>query len=50
MKLSRRKFLSSSLAVAVTPAFAAAPQREADVIVVGAGVAGIAAARRIARS
>lgn len=47
MKLSRRKFLSSSLAVAVTPAFAAAPQREADVIVVGAGVAGIAAARRI---
>lgn len=48
MKLSRRQFLTSSLALAMTPAFAAPPSREADVIVVGAGAAGIAAARRIA--
>src|SRR5258708_13729157 len=52
MKMTRRDFLSASAALAVTPVFtgrgAAAPlPREADVVVIGAGAAGIAAARRI---
>lgn len=53
MKMTRRHFLSASAALAVTPAWSggragAAPlPREADIVVVGAGAAGIAAARRI---
>jgi monoamine oxidase len=51
--MTRRHFLSASAALAVTPALSggragAAPlPREADIVVVGAGAAGIAAARRI---
>jgi monoamine oxidase len=51
--MTRRHFLSASAALAVTPAFSggragAAPlPREADIVVIGAGAAGIAAARRI---
>jgi monoamine oxidase len=52
MTMTRRDFLSASAALAVTPVFtgrgAAAPlPREADIVVIGAGAAGIAAARRI---
>ncbi len=53
MTMTRRHFLSASAALAVTPALSggragAAPlPREADIVVVGAGAAGIAAARRI---
>jgi monoamine oxidase len=52
MTITRRDFLSASAALAVTPAFAArafaAPlPREADIVVIGAGAAGVAAARRI---
>ena len=51
MTMSRRGFVSASLGAALTPwaprAWAALP-RDADVIVIGAGAAGIAAARRIA--
>ena len=50
-KISRRSFLAASAAFAARPAVAATPQPAAaavDVIVVGAGAAGIAAARRIA--
>lgn len=53
MTMTRRHFLSASAALAVTPAWSggragAAPlPREADIVVVGAGTAGIAAARRI---
>ena len=52
MTMTRRDFLSASAALAVTPAlgprsWAAALPREADVVVIGAGAAGIAAARRI---
>lgn len=52
MTMSRREFLSASAALALTPAlrgiaFAAPLPREADVVVIGAGAAGIAAARRI---
>jgi monoamine oxidase len=52
MTMTRRDFLSASAAVAVTPVFtgqvaAAALPREADIVVIGAGAAGIAAARRI---
>ena len=53
MTMTRRHFLSASAALAVTPAWSggragAAPlPREADIVVVGAGAAGIAAARRI---
>ncbi|KWV45789.1 amine oxidase [Bradyrhizobium macuxiense] len=53
MTMTRRDFLSASAGLALAPAlggrvFAAPPPREADVIVIGAGAAGIAAARRIA--
>lgn len=53
MTMTRRGFLSASAALAVAPvmagrAFGAALPREADIVVVGAGAAGIAAARRIA--
>jgi monoamine oxidase len=52
MTITRRGFLSASAAVALTPALGArvlaAPlPREADIVVIGAGAAGIAAARRI---
>lgn len=53
MTITRRDFLSSSAAaLAALPivagrVYAAPPPRDADVIVIGAGVAGIAAARRI---
>jgi monoamine oxidase len=52
MTITRRDFLSGSAALAVTPAFGtgarAAPlPREADIVVIGAGAAGVAAARRI---
>lgn len=52
MTMTRRNFLSASAALAVTPvltgrATAAPLSREADIVVIGAGAAGIAAARRI---
>jgi len=51
MTISRRGFLSASAGLAALPVFgrtaAAAVPREADVVVIGAGAAGIAAARRI---
>ena len=52
MTMTRRAFLSASAALAAVPAFGqtgrAAPlPREADIVVIGAGAAGIAAARRI---
>jgi monoamine oxidase len=52
MTMTRRGFLKASAAFAATPvlygtAFGAAPPREADIVVIGAGAAGIAAARRI---
>ena len=51
MSMTRRDLLAASAAMAMAPgfsrrAFAALP-READIVVVGAGAAGIAAARRI---
>ncbi|MGN6573878.1 MAG: flavin monoamine oxidase family protein [Pseudolabrys sp.] len=47
-RLSRRSFLAASAALMASPAFAAKPPGEdADVVVVGAGAAGIAAARRL---
>jgi monoamine oxidase len=50
--MTRRGFLSASAAFAAAPlvgasAWAAARPREADIVVIGAGAAGIAAARRI---
>src|SRR6476660_10354634 len=52
MTMTRRGFLSASAAFAAVPAlgaraWAAPLPREADVVVIGAGAAGIAAARRI---
>lgn len=53
MTMTRRHFLSASAALAAIPVFSggrarAAPlPREADIVVIGAGAAGIAAARRI---
>jgi monoamine oxidase len=52
MTMTRRNFLSASAALAVAPvlgagAFGAPLPREADIVVIGAGAAGIAAARRI---
>jgi len=52
MTMTRRNFLSASAALAVTPAlrtdaWGAPLPREADIVVIGAGAAGIAAARRI---
>lgn len=48
-RLSRRSFLAASALLAARPALAAKPSGEdADVIVIGAGAAGIAAARRLA--
>ena len=53
MTMTRRNFLSASAALAAMPVFGrpawGAPlPREADIVVIGAGAAGIAAARRIA--
>ncbi|MEW6766665.1 MAG: NAD(P)/FAD-dependent oxidoreductase [Pseudomonadota bacterium] len=51
MKLTRRDFVAGSAAMAAAfprGAFAAALPREAETVVIGAGAAGIAAARRIA--
>jgi monoamine oxidase len=49
--MSRRDFLSATAALAMTPgsrnARAAPLPREADIVVIGAGAAGIAAARRV---
>ncbi|MCP3462186.1 MULTISPECIES: NAD(P)/FAD-dependent oxidoreductase [unclassified Bradyrhizobium] len=50
MTITRRSFLSASAAFAAAPvlrATAAPLPREADVVVIGAGAAGIAAARRV---
>jgi monoamine oxidase len=52
MTMTRRAFLSASAGFAAVPAlgapaFAAPLPREADIVVIGAGAAGIAAARRI---
>jgi len=52
MTMTRRDFLSASAALAATPVFptrawAAPLPRDADIVVIGAGAAGIAAARRI---
>ena len=52
MTMTRRDFLSASAAMAVTPVLGARAwgvplPREADIVVIGAGAAGIAAARRI---
>jgi monoamine oxidase len=52
MTMTRRDFISASAVLATTPvlgggAFGAPLPREADVVVIGAGAAGIAAARRI---
>src|ERR1700694_578152 len=52
MTMTRRGFLSASAAFAAMPAlrshaFGAPLPREADIVVIGAGAAGIAAARRI---
>ncbi|HXX04095.1 MAG TPA: NAD(P)/FAD-dependent oxidoreductase [Xanthobacteraceae bacterium] len=48
--VSRRSFLAASAALAARPAFGAVSRSsaEVDVVIVGAGAAGIAAARRIA--
>lgn len=46
---TRRSFLAASAAAVASPALAApAPSSETDVVIVGAGAAGIAAARKIA--
>src|SRR5437870_9375035 len=53
MTMTRRTFLSASAGLAAVPVFSggragAAPlPREADIVVIGAGAAGIAAARRV---
>lgn len=52
MTITRRDFLAASAASAIAPvlgarAWAAPLSREADIVVIGAGAAGIAAARRI---
>jgi monoamine oxidase len=52
MTITRREFLAASAAAAIAPvlgarAWAAPLPREADIVVIGAGAAGIAAARRI---
>src|SRR5712672_3088855 len=52
MTMTRRNFLSASMGLSAMPVlggavFAAPLPREADIVVIGAGAAGIAAARRI---
>ena len=46
-RLSRRSFLAASAALVAAPALAAPYGGDVDVVIVGAGAAGIAAARRI---
>ncbi len=47
--LSRRSFLAGSAALAASPALGAVPASgDVDIVIVGAGAAGIAAARRVA--
>ncbi len=49
LTLNRRSFLAASAALAAAPALGAVPASgEVDVVIVGAGAAGIAAARRVA--
>jgi monoamine oxidase len=48
--LTRRQWLAGAAAFAATPALAAWPSGTVDVAIVGAGAAGIAAARRIAEA
>lgn len=50
MKLTRRELVAAALLAAVAPrrAFAAGLPREVDVAIIGAGAAGIAAARKVA--
>src|SRR5712692_15207 len=49
MSLSRRSFLTASAALAAAPALGAVPSSgSVDVVIIGAGAAGIAAARRVA--
>lgn len=51
MKLTRRELIAAAALLAMAPrrnAFAAALPREVDVAIIGAGVAGIAAARKVA--
>src|SRR6516225_8971597 len=49
--MNRRSFLAGSAIVAAAPALAApAVHADFDVLIVGAGAAGIAAARRLARA
>jgi monoamine oxidase len=49
MPLTRRSFLTASVGLAAAPALGAVPSSgSVDVVIVGAGAAGIAAARRIA--
>jgi len=51
MTMTRRDFLSAAAAVAATPVIGASARapapRDADIVVIGAGAAGVAAARRI---
>jgi monoamine oxidase len=47
-RLSRRSFLAASAALAARPALAAAPSGAFEVVIIGAGAAGIAAARKLA--
>jgi monoamine oxidase len=48
-RISRRSFLAGSAALAATPVLGAvSPSGEPEVVIVGAGVAGIAAARKLA--
>jgi monoamine oxidase len=47
-QVSRRSFLAGSAALAARPAFAATPSGPVEVVIVGAGSAGIAAARKLA--
>src|SRR3974390_2139203 len=52
MAVTRRQLLNISTSIAMAPllgrpAWAAAPPRDADIVVIGAGAAGIAAARGI---
>jgi monoamine oxidase len=49
-KLSRRSFLAAAAAALAAPALAASDSAEVDVVIVGAGAAGVAAARRIAEA
>lgn len=47
MTISRRAFLTGTAAAVIAPKAHAAVPRDADIVIVGAGAAGIAAARRV---